>query len=91
MDSKIVLETPEPGCDGSTRVLTGVNADMVLGDKKKILTEVVNEESELAKRCGSGVDFQKWRPETVDGLKCDGLPVEPSGRVDIPADKGIFG
>ena len=91
MNNNIILETPVPHGDGSGHVITGVNADIALGDKK-ILTEVVNEESELAKKCGDGVDFQKWYPERVDCLNCDGIPVmRPSKRVDIPSDKGILG
>jgi hypothetical protein len=71
-------------------VLDGVNFNGLVGDKKA-LTEVVNEESELAKKCGSGVTFEKWHPEPVDTPNCDGIPVTKRGRVDIPADKGILG
>jgi len=87
-DCKIVLETPVPHVDERTHVLAG---EPLVGDKK-VLTEVINEESELAKKCGDGVDFQKWYPERVDCLNCDGIPVmRPSKRVDIPSDKGILG
>lgn len=71
------------------KVLIDVNANCTA--KKKVLTEVVNEDSEVAKKCGNGVNFEKWTPMTVDALKCDGIPVKPRKRVDIPADKGIFG
>lgn len=86
-DCNIVLETPVPHADERTHVLAG---EPLVGDKK-VLTEVINEESELAKKCGGGVNFEKWHPEPVDVPNCDGIPVTPSKRVDIPADKGIFG
>ena len=79
MDCSIVLETPVPHADERTHVLAG---EPLVGDKK-VLT--------LAKKCGGGVNFEKWHPEPVDAQKCDGIPVTPSKRVDIPADKGIFG
>jgi len=92
METKIVQESPAPHGDETVRVLADVNADILIGDKKKVLTEVVNEESELAKRCGSGINFEKWHTEPVDVSHCDGIPVSvPTKRVDIPSDKGIFG
>lgn len=90
-DCKIVQESPAPRGDESVRVLADVGTDILLGDKRKILTEEVNDESELAKRCGAGVNFEKWHPEPVEGGKCDGIPVERTGRLDIPSDKGILG
>ena len=91
-DCNIVQESPAPHCDETVRVLADAGTDVLLGDKRKVLTEVVNEESELAKRCGAGVNFEKWHPEPVACNNCDGIPVErPYKRVDIPADKGIFG
>ena len=86
-DCKIVQESPVPQADESTHVLAGAS----LVCNKKVLTEVVNEESELAKKCGTGVDFQKWTPVQVDAVHCDGVPVAPHKRVDVPVDKGIFG
>jgi hypothetical protein len=64
--------------------------DSLVGDKKA-LTEVVNEESELAKMCGANASFEKWHPVTTDLPHCDGIPVTPTKRVDIPSDRGIFG
>lgn len=86
----IVQESPCPHGDERVHVLADVNMDSLVGDKKA-LTEVVNEESELAKKCGANTSFEKWRPVTTDLPHCDGIPVTPSKRVDIPADKGIFG
>ena len=83
----IVLETPVPHADERTHVLAG---EPLVVDKK-VLTEVINEESELAKKCGGGANFEKWCPEPIDTPNCDGIPVTPSKRVDIPTDKGIFG
>lgn len=48
-DCNIVLETPVPHADERTHVLAG---EPLVGDKK-VLTEVINEESELAKKCGA--------------------------------------
>jgi hypothetical protein len=86
----IIQESPAPRADEHVRVLADVNVDSLVGDKKT-LTEVVNEESELAKKCGANTSFEKWHPEPLDLPHCDGIPVTPTKRVDIPSDKGIFG
>lgn len=86
----IVQESPCPRGDEHVHVLAGVDMDSLVGDKKA-LTEVVNEESELAKKCGANASFEKWHPEPLDLPHCDGIPVTPRKRVDIPSDKGIFG
>lgn len=87
---KIIQESPTPRAEEHVRVLADVNVESLVGDKKA-LTEVVSEESELAKKCGANTSFEKWRPEPLDLPHCDGIPVTPTKRVDIPSDKGIFG
>ena len=88
--SKIIQESPAPRADEHVRVLADVNVASLVGDKKA-LTEVVSEESELARKCGANTSFEKWHPEPLDLPHCDGIPVTPTKRVDIPSDKGIFG
>ena len=56
-DCNIVLETPVPHADERTHVLAG---EPLVGDKK-VLTEVINEESELAKKCELHIPDEKAR------------------------------